>query len=185
MVEGLLTTPKEDENKKTKHIADKWIPVRREFSGLERLTKEVRRITAHVLGIRGFSGADILESWSDIVGPDLSLGISPEKLTFERDNRTHGTLHVKSSGGAFAMLFEHQKQRVIERINCFLGYPAVSSIKIKQGRLFLKKPRVEQHKKTVLKPEIESLRQKVSIIENKDLREITYQIGLSLLKQKK
>lgn len=156
---------------------------RRDFEGLARLTTEIRRVTKPILGARGFSGADILESWVEIVGPDLSMGIRPEKLTFEKDSRTQGTLHVKSAGGAFAMLFEHQKGRVIERINGFFGYPAVSKIKITQGRLSLQKPQIQKVKKTASAAQLEALKKKVSVIEDEALRQTTFEIGLSLLEQ--
>lgn len=184
-VKGTKRTSSQESDIALKEKPLKWKERRRDYSGLERLTKEIRYITAPILGARGFSGADILESWIDIVGPDLSLGIRPEKLTFEKDSRTHGTLHVKSAGGAFAMIFEHQKQRVIERINCFFGYPAVSRIKIAQGKLSLQKPQIQAKKRSVSKVEKEALQQKVQTIEDVNLREMTYQIGLSLLEQKK
>ena len=156
---------------------------RRTYEGLERLTVEIKRITAPILGQRGFAGTDILESWNDIVGEHLSQGIRPEKLTFERDNRTNGTLHVKSAGGAFAILFEHQKQNVIERINFFFGYPAVGKIKITQGSVPFKLPPQITPKKTVTSMQVGELKKKVSSIEDETLRELVYQLGLSRLEK--
>ena len=68
---------------------------RRDFEGLATLVPEIRVLTKKALGTRGFSGADILESWEEIVGPDLSKGIRPEKLTFEKNNRSVGHLKKK------------------------------------------------------------------------------------------
>ena len=115
-------------------MTEKCKPVyhRRTYEGLAPLTREVQAITRPILGRRGFAEVDILGSWEDIVGPDLARGILPEKLAFEKNKRINGTLYVKSAGGAFATLFEFQKQRVMERINGFFGYPAVSQIKIRQ-----------------------------------------------------
>ena len=139
---------------------------RRSFEGLERLTMEIKRITNPILGQRGFAGTDVLEYWNDIVGEHLAQGIRPEKLTFERDNRTNGTLHVKSAGGAFAILFEHQKQKVIERVNFFFGYPAVGRIKITQGKVTLKLPEQITPKKMVTKEQLADLEKKVAQIED-------------------
>ena len=157
---------------------------RRTYEGLERLTMEIKRITQPILGQRGFAGTDILEYWSDIVGENLSQGIRPEKLTFEKESRTHGTLHVKSAGGAFAILFEHQKPKVIERINCFFGYPAVSKIKITQGKLAFKQQTMLKPKKYISDREKDILKAKVADIEDQNLRTIVYNLGLTRLENK-
>lgn len=156
---------------------------RRKFPGLATLVPEIRTITKKAMGKRGFSGADILESWTDIVGEDLAKGVRPEKLTFEKNNRSHGTLVVKSAGGAFAMLFEHQKARVIERINAFFGYPAVAHIKIIQGAFKLKQPQPPQPVKQIAPDQLADLERKVSIIEDETLRQATFEIGRQLLKK--
>lgn len=157
---------------------------RRKFSGLATLAPEIRAITKKALGARGFAGSDILEFWEDIVGTDLARGVAPQKLTFEKDNRTHGTLVVKSAGGAFAMLFEHQKERVMQRINAFFGYPAVSRIKIVQGALKIKSIPPKTVLKTIPKDELQALQEKVGIIEDEELRERTFEIGKALLAKK-
>ena len=157
---------------------------RRKFSGLATKAPENRAITKKALGARGFAGSDILEFWEDIVGTDLARGVAPQKLTFEKDNRTHGTLVVKSAGGAFAMLFEHQKERVMQRINAFFGYPAVSRIKIVQGALKIKSIPPKTVLKTIPKDELQALQEKVGIIEDEELRERTFEIGKALLAKK-
>ena len=165
--------------KQTSDSADR----RRSFEGLERLTMEIKRITNPILGQRGFAGTDVLEYWNDIVGDHLAQGIRPEKLTFERDNRTNGTLHVKSAGGAFAILFEHQKQKVIERVNFFFGYPAVGRIKITQGKVTLKLPEQITPKKMITKEQLDALEKKVAPIEDETLREMVYKLGIARLEK--
>lgn len=156
---------------------------RRSFEGPALLTREVRRITRPILGTRGFAEVDILEAWDDIVGADLARGITPERLTFERDSRVKGTLHVKSAGGAFAMLFEHQKMRVIERINSFFGYPAVARIKIMQGALKLKRP-TQKPVRALSRAEQRELAEKVAVIEDDELRRKAYEIGVVVAQKK-
>lgn len=156
---------------------------RRDYEGLATLVPEIRVLTRKALGIRGFSGADILESWEDIVGPDLAKGVKPEKLTFEGNSRSNGTLVVKTAGGAFAMLFEHQKRRVIERINAFFGYPAVSHIKMVQGALKLSMPKLDMHR-PVDAEKLKELTEKVSLIDDEELRNRTYAVGKALLEKK-
>lgn len=154
---------------------------RRSFEGLAPLTREIRMITKPILGKRGFSEVDILENWHDMVGEELARGIFPEKLTFDRDKRVHGTLHVKSAGGAFAMLFEHQKARVIERINSFFGYPAVSQVKVTQGNLKLTRTPKKALPRTLTPAEEALLWEQVQNISDPDLRQKTFEVGVALL----
>jgi len=156
---------------------------RRSYEGLAPLTREVQSITRPILGRRGFAEVDILGSWEDIVGADLARGILPEKLTFEKDKRINGTLFVKSAGGAFAILFEFQKARVIERINGFFGYPAVSQIKIRQGYLKIKPQPVEKGR-SLTPAEEADLQKRVSKIEDETLRQQAYEIGKAILIKK-
>ena len=155
---------------------------RRDYEGLATLVPEIRVLTKKALGARGFSGADILESWADIVGPDLAKGVKPEKLMFEGTSRSQGTLVVKTAGGAFAMLFEHQKRRVLERINAFFGYPAVAHIKMIQGALKLSVPKLNANK-TIDAQKIQELNQKVALIDDENLKRATYNIGKALLEK--
>ena len=153
---------------------------RRTYEGLAPLTKEVRKIAMPILGVHGFATVDILMRWEDMIGPDLAQGVVPEKLVFGRDKRTGGTLLVRSAGGAFAMLFEHKKARVIERINTFFGYPAVNQIRIQQGALRLN--RQEPAPERALTPDEEKwLAERTASIEDDDLRDRTYRLGKQLL----
>ncbi len=156
---------------------------RRNYEGAERLTREIRVISKPFLAKRGFAGIDIIESWDDIIGEDMAPGIRPEKLVFEKDIRTNGTLHVKSAGGAFAILFEHKKLQIIERINTFFGYPAVAHIHIKQGKLHFSKPENTTPIKKPTPAQLKKLAAKVAQIEDETLREEMYQIGLNLLQK--
>lgn len=159
---------------------------RRSFEGLERLTKEVRTLTQPILGKRGFSGLEIIENWPEIVGADLALGIQPEKLTFEKQSRINGTLHVKSAGGAFALLFEHHRQEVIDRINSFFGYPAVAFVRITQGKLNLNPGAEEKQNRTesFSSAEIKALEEKIALIKDENLRRSFYQMGLTFLRKR-
>lgn len=157
---------------------------KRTFEGPERLTREIKTIAKNVLGTRGFAGIDIIEYWDEIIGTDMAKGIRPEKLTFEKESRIHGTLHVKSAGGAFAILFEHQKMQIMERINTFFGYPAISKIHIIQGKLHFPPTNIKTPLRKPTPTQLKNLEQKVNIIEDTSLRETTYQIGLSLLQKR-
>lgn len=155
----------------------------RRYQGLTSLTRSVRAVSKAALGARGFANVDIIENWTDILGADLSRGIVPVKIVFKNESRSHGVLHVKSAGGAFAMLCEHQKGRILNRINTYFGYPAVESLKIIQGALKLKTPESMPRVRKISAAQKEALEKKVALIEDEDLRRQMYEIGVALIQK--
>ena len=155
----------------------------RTYQGLAPLTQEVKKIVQPILKKHGFVSADILTYWTEIVGEDLAKGVLPDKLVFKGKERTDGTLFVKSAGGAFALLFQHKKDYIIQKINTFFGYPAVKNIRIRQGMLPLKMPSCFTPTCDLNPEEKKELFEKVSIVQDKDMQEILFKIGC-LLKKK-
>lgn len=99
----------------------------------------VRRAGALLGGIlgpalrrQGFAQTEIVTRWAAIVGPELARVCLPERLAFPRRQARGATLHLRVAG-AFATELQHQGPQVIERVNTFLGYPAVSRLALSQG----------------------------------------------------
>ena len=90
---------------------------------------------------RGFAQADILTHWPAIVGPNLANFSSPEKLTYSRQGNKDATLRIRVAPG-WAPEFQHFEPLVIERINSFFGYKAISRLQLIQAPV--KKPEVRQ-----------------------------------------
>ena len=81
---------------------------------------------------RGFSSVEIITNWREIVGPDLADAASPDRLAFPRGARSQGTLHV-TAPGVVALEIQHLEPLIVERINTYFGYGAVSRIALTQG----------------------------------------------------
>ena len=160
-------------------------PRSRKYEGLAPLTKEVSALTQNVFLQKGFVDIDLITNWKEIIGSDLAQGVVPMKLTFPQNKRTQGTLHVRTASGAFALLFEHQKMRVIERINTYFGYPAVAQINQVQGSVKLKPTPAQEVEWPLGDEEVQDLLQKVNAIENDDLRAQMFEIGVSLIQRGK
>ena len=93
-------------------------------------------------------------------------------------------MHVKSAGGAFALLFEHHKQQVIDRINSFFGYAAVAHIKITQGKLsFSSLSTPKETIESFSKEDLKALDEKAALFDDEKLRETFYQTGLAFLRK--
>ncbi len=79
----------------------------------------------------GFSDPTLVLRWREIAGPEVARLAQPMKL---HDGPSGGTLTVRAVPGA-ALFLAHEKRALAERINAFLGRPAVAQIKFVQGAL--------------------------------------------------
>lgn len=77
----------------------------------------------------GFSDASLILRWRDIAGPEVARLAQPVKLA---NGPSGGTLTLRAVPGA-ALFLSHEKRALCERINAFLGRPAVSQIRFSQG----------------------------------------------------
>ncbi|MCG8543038.1 MAG: DciA family protein [Alphaproteobacteria bacterium] len=86
-------------------------------------------LTRRALGKHGFSTAALVTDWHVIVGTEVAENCQPERLAFPRGKRSEGVLHIRTSS-AYALELQHIEPQVVERINVFLGYAAISRLKL-------------------------------------------------------
>jgi hypothetical protein len=79
----------------------------------------------------GFSDPTLVLRWSEIAGPEVARLAQPLKFS---DGPSGGTLTLRAAPGA-ALFLSHEKRTLCERINAYLGRPAVSQLKFSQGAL--------------------------------------------------
>ncbi len=82
----------------------------------------------------GFVQSSVVSRWPEIVGPRFADITQPESIRFIAGAKSEGVLHLVVSSGAGAMI-QHAAPTIIERVNRFFGYNAVSGMKIRQGRI--------------------------------------------------
>ena len=107
------------------------------------LSATLPKITKAVLDKGGRDYATIIAEWPAIVGQALAGSSQPEKLIRRRagDERSSGgVLTIRVSGGA-ALEIQHREPQIIERINSYIGYRAVTRLKLVQGVL-TRRPRL-------------------------------------------
>jgi len=160
-------------------------PRSRTYEGLSNLAREVQKLARPLLGQYGFSQVELITHWSDIMGQELAFGVKPVRLTFPAKDRLNGTLYVRTAGGAFALLLEHQKGRIMERVNTYFGYPAVSNLKIEQGGVRLSHEQESEPEWPLSEEELKPLMDKINTISDEQLRQKTLEIGIKMLQNKK
>jgi hypothetical protein len=84
----------------------------------------------------GFSDPTLVLRWNEIAGAEVARLAQPLKFS------DGGTLTLRAVPGA-ALFLAHEKRSLCERINAYLGRPAVAQLKFSQGALL---PRPPVHK---------------------------------------
>jgi hypothetical protein len=86
---------------------------------------------------QGFSGADIIVSWPEIVGERLAAYSQPVKVEWPRraspDAPADPSTLVIRTESAFALELQHLAPVIIERVNAFYGWRCVGRLVLKQG----------------------------------------------------
>lgn len=105
-------------------------PSRRRGRGFQRPAATAKARLGAVAAKKGFAEPDVLLRWAEAVGPHLASLCQPVKVSY--GGAIGATLLVKVDGG-HAPEVEHQAPRIIERINSFYGYRAISRLKLTQA----------------------------------------------------
>ena len=104
---------------------------------METLDKHFRKLTGPVFQKHGFAQGDVLSHWPTIVGAQIAAITMPEKIRWPRgqEEKQGGTLHLKVQAGR-GLDVQYASAAVLEKINGFLGYQALSAIKLIQDHNF-------------------------------------------------
>lgn len=167
--------------RKERKQADPSERISRGLLGMAALTERVAR---PVLGKRGFAAGQVVARWPEIVGAELALSTTPERVQFERGARTDGTLHLRIASGGAAVLIQPQIPLIIERVNGFLGANAVSRIKIVQGPLSQRPPTKPMVKaKPISAEDLSESDASIGPLEPPELRHALARLGARLKKR--
>ncbi len=103
------------------------------------LARESDAAFAELAARFGFHKPEILKRWREIAGPHLFRFTRPQRIAFPKGRRDGGTLHLEVEGAA-SVEVHHVSRQLIERLNAFYGYAAISRLKIVAARLDRPKP---------------------------------------------
>jgi hypothetical protein len=158
---------------------------RRPTQGLKAVGVFSERVAKPILGKRGLAEGDLLRHWTAIVGAHLAKLSQPEAIRFAKGRRDGGELTIRVGSGAAATLLQHQAALVIERVNSFFGYRALSRMKILQAPL----PKRRQPQKPASVPlaptEEQSLQATLQAVTDPDLRAALESLGRTMLERRK
>ncbi len=105
----------------------------------------VPRLTAKVFEKYGFHSAEIMTSWATVIGADIAAISAPERLRWPRAsvasadggavNAGAGATLILRVEPAHALDIEYRAGEIVDRINRYFGYRAVTTMKILQAPL--------------------------------------------------
>jgi hypothetical protein len=110
---------------------DKTVSATRRGRGFRSAAETARRRLGEAAAGHGFAEPEVLIRWPEVVGEQLSALCVPVKVSYPREQGLGATLVVRTQG-ARAPEVEHLGPRIIERVNQFYGYRAISRLKVTQ-----------------------------------------------------
>ena len=152
---------------------------------LQALSQTLLPLAKNILGKKGFIETDIIACWNEIIGEQLAQYSFPQKIDFPQNKRNNGCLHLAVPSGAFAVEIKHQEKYILDKINTYFGYNAISSLKIIQNNELSLTPQLNNktkinNKASLTKEEIADIQNASNEIKNKNLKEILIKLGHSI-----
>ncbi len=82
-----------------------------------------------IFGVRA-SDADLASRWDEIMGPDIASVAKLAAIKKNRDNTFN--IVIRPAVPAYALQLSYQSAEIIQRINKYFGYNAVSKISFRK-----------------------------------------------------
>lgn len=143
------------------------------------------RILDPMLRKRAGISLGLVQSWDEIAGPRLARHSRPEKIQWPRrlneDDPFQPAVLVIACEGMAALHVQHEAGEIVARVNAFLGFNAVSRIRIVQKPLTAEKARPKPVFRTLSDAERKKLSGTVRSIEDDGLRASLERLGATIL----
>jgi len=133
---------------------------------------------------RGFASGNIINRWPEIVGAELAAFAMPMEIKFPRQRNDQATLVLQVSTGAAATLLQMKTPLLLERINGFLGYAAISRIEALQGPLPRPIKRRSKPQAPLSAEDEDRVNQKIRNIVSLDVRAALQKLGTAIARRR-
>ena len=161
-------------------VTAKESPLEKRRGSLRAIAAEVPRITAPVLGKRGFAEAQLVAQWRAIVGDELADKLAPDRLGFRGGERRNGSLRVRVASG-FGPEVQHRSPLILERINAFFGYRAVERLILVQGPPVRAASAARPRPRALAAAETAALDRRLAGVEDPELRDALRRLGAAII----
>ena len=153
-----------------------------------------RHVTGKAYARFGRAYGELLVHWPVIAGEELAACARPVRIVWprvsaEKSQREHkgqrigGTLEIEAMSGR-ALELQHDSPRIIEKINRYYGYGAISALKIRQNARFVPQELPRDQERRTPEPDrrsLEKLDAQLGGIENEALQKVLRSLGAGVL----
>src|SRR5262249_27561186 len=142
--------------------------------------QELPRVAGRALGKRGLGEAQLVAEWASVVGAELAGKTLPLKLSFPAGARRNGTLKLRVTSAA-ALEVQHREPQILERINVFFGYGAVTRRAPPQGPLPRSSARRPPAPRPLTAEEAQRLERRLADVSDTGLKSVLERLGTAIL----
>lgn len=139
------------------------------------------KVLEPVIARRAGINLDLVAAWPDIVGPPHGAYTQPEKIVWPRraheDDPFEPGMLVVACDGARAVLFQHELDQCVERVNAFFGFRAIARIRILQKPVIRRAAPVRRRLPETGPQEQARINSIVAGIEDEELRKRLERLG--------
>ncbi len=122
-----------DERKRSNSRASNQGGPQRRQRGFEAVAGLAHAQTRPALNARGISEVKLVAQWREIVGDRVASACQPVRVKAQRGGVGVGGVLILSVSGPRASEIEHLGPRIVERVNGYYGYAAVSAVQLTQS----------------------------------------------------
>lgn len=130
----------------------------------------------------GFVQSSVVTRWPEIVGPHHANVCMPEAIRFPPGEKSDGILQLVVLP-AHAPIITHVIPEIIERVNRFFGYQAVSKVKMRQGEVMARPQSPARAAPPSLKPIPIELGDSLRDIGDPELKAVLESLARSIARQ--
>ncbi len=155
---------------------------------MKALSTIMPKLAKNAMGKIGVDFGNLIIAWPNVMGTDFASKCSIEKIDFKKDERGNATVTLAVQT-YFATECQYQIPYLIDKINSYMGYQAVESIKLKQimtnpknlKSSSLKQPPLKTN--TLSDTDKSAISSNIKIIENQYLKDILQAFGEAIYKK--
>jgi hypothetical protein len=145
------------------------------------LSQLLHKTLSEAFAKQGFASSELVTRWTEIVGADIASHCEPEKIQWSRrgdgDGRPQPGKLVLRVEGPVALEIQHLSNVILERVNCFFGWQALDTIRIRQAPLH----RAVRDVPAAPDPQaVQRIRAALGDIQNDDLRDALARLGAAI-----
>lgn len=158
------------------------------MSDLRPLSTSISRLTSETFSKKFVALGRILNSWNDIIGPELAVKSQPVKIHYRKpkdkgENPT-ATLDIAATS-ADATTLHYQKDLILERINQIFGDSWITAIRFVHIAANTESAAAPRRTAPLPQSDLDQLQSILNTIDDTDIRNSLEKLGQSVLKKER